>query len=120
MPFYVGVIAFCNDLKVICDPQLALPVTEVVQRKMAEAGRGLKMSKCCILIHPDSADLVVWPSILPPPTYHRLVDPLESILPPLLDECAIQVEGLHRSSCVESTLGTFAPIGQPLGMPTPS
>jgi hypothetical protein len=31
----------------------------VVQRKMAEAGRGLNLSKCRILIHPDSADLVV-------------------------------------------------------------
>ena len=33
-----------------------------------------------------------------------LVDPLESILLPLLGECAIQVEGLHHSSRVQSTL----------------
>jgi hypothetical protein len=47
---------------------LALPVAEVVvQRKMAEVGRGLNLSKCRILIHPDSADLVVCPSTLPPP-----------------------------------------------------
>ena len=35
------------------------------------------------------------------------MDPLESILPPLLGECAIQVEGLQRLSRVESTLGPF-------------
>jgi hypothetical protein len=70
MPSYVGVTAVCDDLKVTCDPQLALPVAEVVQRKMAEAGRRLNLSKCRILIHPDSADLVVWPSTLPPPIYH--------------------------------------------------
>ena len=72
MPSYVGVTAVCDDLKVTCDPQLALPVAEVVQRKMAEAGRGLNLSKCRILIHPDSADLVVLPSTLPPPTYSLL------------------------------------------------
>ncbi len=56
-----------------CDPQLALPVAEVVQRKMSEAGsRGLNLSKCRILIHPDSADLVVWPSTLPHPTHPLL------------------------------------------------
>jgi hypothetical protein len=59
MPSYVGVTAVCDDLKVICDPQVALPVAEVVQRKMAEAGRGLNLSKCRILIHPDAVDLVV-------------------------------------------------------------
>jgi hypothetical protein len=67
MPSNVGVTAVCDDLKVIFDPQLALPVAEVVQRKMAEAGRGLNLSKCRILIHLDSVDLVVWPSTLPPP-----------------------------------------------------
>jgi hypothetical protein len=45
---------------------------EAGRRKMAEAGRGLNLSKCRILIHPDSADLVVWPSTLPPPTYPLL------------------------------------------------
>ena len=48
MPSYVGVTAVCDDLKVICDPQVALPVAEVVQRKIAEAGRGLNLSKCRI------------------------------------------------------------------------
>ena len=72
MPSYVGVTAICDDLKVTCDPQLALPVAEVVQRKMAEAGRGLNLFKCRILIHPDSADLVVWPSTLPPLIYPLL------------------------------------------------
>ena len=69
MPSYVGVTAVCDDLKVTYDPQLALPIAEVVQHKMAEAGsRGLNLAKCRILIHPDSADLVVvWPSTLPPP-----------------------------------------------------
>ena len=74
MPSYVGVTAVCDDLKVTYDPQLALPVAELVQHKMAEAGSGgLNLSKCRILIHPDSADLVVvWPSTLPPPTYPLL------------------------------------------------
>ena len=72
MPSYVGVTAVCDDLKVICDPQVALPVAEVVQRKMAEAGRGLNLSKCRILIHPDAADLVVWPNTLPSPSYPLL------------------------------------------------
>ena len=73
MPSYVGVTAVCDDLKVTCDPQLALPVSEVVQRKMAEASRGLNLSKCPILIHSDSADLVsglvfhLAASYLPPP-----------------------------------------------------
>ena len=48
MPSYVGVNAVCDNLKVTC------VVEEVVQRKMAEAGRGLNMSKCRILILPDS------------------------------------------------------------------
>ena len=73
MPSYVGVTAVCDDLKFTCDPQLALPVAEVVQRKMAEASRGLNLTKCRILIHSDSADLVVWPSTLPPPTYPLLL-----------------------------------------------
>jgi hypothetical protein len=51
---------------------VALPVAEVVQRKMAEAGRGLNLSKCRILIHLDAADLVVWPSTLPAPSYPLL------------------------------------------------
>ena len=51
---------------------MALPVAEVVQRKMAEAGRGLNLSKCRILIHPDAADLVVWLSTLPAPFYPLL------------------------------------------------
>ena len=72
MPYYVGVTAVCDDLKVICDPQVALPVAEVVQRKMAEAGRGLNLSKCRILIHLDATDLVVWPSTLPAPSYPLL------------------------------------------------
>ena len=69
MPSYVGVTAVCDDLKVTCDPQLALSVAEGVQRKIADAGRGLNLSKCRIRIHSDSANLVVWPSTLPPPTY---------------------------------------------------
>jgi hypothetical protein len=72
MPSYVGVTAICDDLKVTCDPQLALSVAEVVQCKMAEAGRGLNLSKCRILIHSDSADLVVWSFTLPPPIYPLL------------------------------------------------
>ena len=72
MPSYVGITAVCDDLKVTCDPQLAHPVAEVVQRKMAEAGRGLNLSKCRILVHPAAADLVVWPSSLAPPTYPLL------------------------------------------------
>jgi hypothetical protein len=44
----------------------------VVQRKMAEAGRGLNLSKCRILIHPDAADLVVWPNTLPSSSYPLL------------------------------------------------
>ncbi len=46
MPSYTGVSAICVNLQVTSDPQLALPVTEVVQR---------------ILVHPDSAHLVVLP-----------------------------------------------------------
>ena len=61
MPSYVGVTAICDDLQITCDPQLALPVSEVVQRKFAESGRGLNLAKCRILVHPDSAHLVVWP-----------------------------------------------------------
>ena len=72
MPSYVGVTAVCDDFKVICDPQVALPVAEVVQRKMAEAGRGLNLSKCRILIHPDAANLVVWPNTLPSLSYPLL------------------------------------------------
>ena len=44
LPSYVGVTAVCDDLKVTCDPQVALPVAEV-QCKMTEAGRGLNLSK---------------------------------------------------------------------------
>jgi hypothetical protein len=51
---------------------VALPVAVVVQRKMAEAGRGLNLSKCRILIHPDAVDLVVWPNNLPSPSYPLL------------------------------------------------
>ena len=44
------------------DPQLALPVAEVVQRKILESGRSLiNIAKCRILVHPDSAHLVEWP-----------------------------------------------------------
>jgi hypothetical protein len=42
-------------------PQLALPVAEVVQRKILESGRSLNIAKCRILVHPDSAHLVAWP-----------------------------------------------------------
>jgi hypothetical protein len=59
MPSYIGVTAVCDDLKVTCDPQLALSVAEGVKRKIAYAGRGLNLSKCRIRIHSDSADLVV-------------------------------------------------------------
>ncbi len=58
----VGITALCDDLKVVSDPQLALVISEVVQRKVAESGRSLNISKCRILVHPDSAHLVVWPT----------------------------------------------------------
>ena len=48
----------------------------MVQRKIAETDRGPNLSNYCgiLLIHPDSADLVVWPStLLPPPTYPLLL-----------------------------------------------
>ena len=61
MPSHVGVTAICDDLTVASDPQLALLVSEVVQRKFAESGRRLNIPKCRILVHPDSAHLVVWP-----------------------------------------------------------
>ena len=61
MPSHVGVTAICDDLKVTSDPQLALLVSEIVQRKVVESGRSLNISKCRILVHPDSAHLVVWP-----------------------------------------------------------
>ena len=61
MPSYTGVSAICDDLQVTCDPQLILPVSEVVQRKYRESGRGLNLAKCRILVHPDSVHLVVWP-----------------------------------------------------------
>ena len=61
MPSYTGVSAICDDLQVTSDPQLALPVSEVVQRKFMESGRSLNLKKCRILVHPDSAHLVVWP-----------------------------------------------------------
>ena len=72
MPSYVGVTAVCDDLKVICYLQVTLPVAEVVQCKMAEAGRGLNLSKCRILFLPDAVDLVVWPNTLPSPSYPLL------------------------------------------------
>jgi hypothetical protein len=61
-PSFVGITALCDDLKVVSDPQLALVISEVVQRKVAESGRSLNISKCRILVHPDSAHLVVWPT----------------------------------------------------------
>jgi hypothetical protein len=61
MPSYTGVSAICDDLQVKSDPQLALPFSEVVQRKFMESGRSLNLKKCRILVHPDSAHLVVWP-----------------------------------------------------------
>ena len=61
MPSYTRVSAICDDLQVTSDPQLALPVSEVVQRKFMESGRSLNLKKCRILVHPDSAHLVVWP-----------------------------------------------------------
>ena len=61
MPSYTGVSAICDDLQVTSDPQLALQVSEVVQRKFMESGRSLNLKKCRILVHPDSAHLVVWP-----------------------------------------------------------
>jgi hypothetical protein len=61
MPSYTGVSAICDDLQVTSDPPLALPVSEVVQRKFMESGRSLNLKKIRILVHPDSAHLVVWP-----------------------------------------------------------
>ena len=62
MPSYTGVSAICDDLQVTSDPQLALLVSEVIQRKFMESGRwSLNLKKCRILVHPDSAHLVVWP-----------------------------------------------------------
>ena len=43
MPSYTGVSAICDDLQVTCDPQLALPVAEVVQRMFMESGRSLNL-----------------------------------------------------------------------------
>ena len=37
MPSYTGVSAICDDLQVTSDPQLVLPVSEVVQRKFMES-----------------------------------------------------------------------------------
>ena len=56
-PFIKGV---CH-LQVVSDPQLALPVAEVVQRKILESGQSLNIAKCRILVYPDSAHLVEWP-----------------------------------------------------------
>ena len=56
-PFIKGV---CH-LQVVSDHQLALPVAEVVQRKILESGQSLNIAKCRILVHPDSAHLVEWP-----------------------------------------------------------
>ena len=61
LPSFVGVTAICDDLQVVSDPQLALPVAEVVQRKILESGRSLNIAKCRILVHPDLAHLVEWP-----------------------------------------------------------
>ena len=61
-PSFVGITALCDDLKVVSDPTLALVISEVVQRKVAESGRSLNIPKCRILVHPDSAHLVVWPT----------------------------------------------------------
>ena len=61
LPTDTGVSAICDDLQVTRDPQLALPVSEVVQRKFMESRRSLNLKKCRILVHPDSAHLVVWP-----------------------------------------------------------
>ncbi len=60
LPSFVGVTAICDELQVVSDPQLALPVAEVVQRKILESGRSLNIAKCRILVHPDSAYLVEW------------------------------------------------------------
>ena len=35
------------------------------------------------------------------------MDPLESILSPLLGECTIQIEGLHRATRVKGALSPF-------------
>ena len=59
----------CNDLKVIYDPQLAYPVAKVVQRKITESGRCLNISKCRILVHLNSAHLIVWPPDWEPRAY---------------------------------------------------
>jgi hypothetical protein len=61
MPSFTGVSAICDDLQVTSDPPLALPNSEVVQRKFMESGRSLNLKKIRILVHPDSAHLVVWP-----------------------------------------------------------
>ena len=53
LPSFAGVTAICDDLQVVSDPQLALPVAEVVQRKILESGRSLNIAKCRILVHPD-------------------------------------------------------------------
>ncbi len=47
------VTAIYDDLQVVSDPQLALPVAEVVQRKILESGRSLNIA--------NSAHLVAWP-----------------------------------------------------------
>jgi hypothetical protein len=43
---YTGVSAICDDFQITSDPQLVLPVSEVVQRKFVESGRSLNLKKC--------------------------------------------------------------------------
>lgn len=43
-----------------------LPVSKIVQRKFTESGLSLNLTKCRILVHPDSAHLLTWPPLWRP------------------------------------------------------
>ena len=72
LPSFVGVTAICDDLQVVSDPQLALPVAEVAQRKILESDRSLNIAKCRILVRPDSAHpIVLAPRLMRCSPYYR-------------------------------------------------
>ena len=58
LPSYSGVHAICDDLTVLCDPQLAHTISATVQAKFLEAGKRLNVAKSALLVHPGSAHLV--------------------------------------------------------------
>jgi hypothetical protein len=75
MASYTGVSAICDYLQVTSDPQLALPVSEVVQRKFMESGRILNLKKYRIVVHPDSALVSALQSPLRPTAQNCLERP---------------------------------------------